>query len=160
MTGSRRAYLLNQLREMPDFLERTFLGMPQRLLTRVPVKDNSPLIEHLWHVRDCESDLYAPRITRVLGEVRPRLEPMDVSGWPTERSYHLRDGDQAIREFAELRSGLVERLATVTDDALERTGIRYDGSEADVHFLVEQLVDHDRDHRWRMCLILREAAEG
>jgi hypothetical protein len=26
----------------------------------MPTNDRSPLIEHLWHVRDCESDLYSP----------------------------------------------------------------------------------------------------
>jgi hypothetical protein len=160
MTGFRRDYLLNQLREMPGFLERAFLDMPQHLLSKAPAKDNSPLLEHLWHVRDCESDLYGPRIMRVLTEARPRIEPMDVSGWPVERSYDQRDGNQAIREFVELRSSLADHLETVTDTAFERTGIRYDGSEADVYFLIEQLVDHDRDHRWRMCAILREAAEG
>ncbi|MEQ5841878.1 DinB family protein [Paraburkholderia acidicola] len=158
MTTTRRAYVLNQLREMPDFLERAFLGMPRHLLTRVSANDHSPLIEHLWHVRDCESDLYGPRIERVLAEVGPRLEPMDVSGWPAERRYDLRDGDQAVREFIELRSRLVAQLETVADINFERTGIRHDGSEADVYFLIEQLADHDRDHRWRMCSILKEAA--
>jgi len=84
---------------------------------------------------------------------------MDVSGWPVERRYDQRDGDRAIREFVELRFRLADHLETVTDSAFERTGIRYDESEVDVYFLIEQLVDHDRDHRWRMCAILREAAE-
>jgi hypothetical protein len=159
-TEFQRTCLLNQLREMPGFLERAFLGVPQRLLTKAPGKDNSPLLEHLWHMRDCESDLYGPRIMRVLTESRPQIVPMDVSGWPVERGYDLRDGDQAIQEFAELRISLVNHLETLPEAAFERTGIRYDGSEVDVYFLIEQLVDHDRDHRWRMCAILREAAEG
>jgi len=160
MTETRRAYCLNQLREMPDFLERTFLGMSKDLLLRAPEKDNSPLIEHLWHMRDCESDLYAPRIRRVLTETRPRLEPVDVSAWPTERQYHLREGDQAVREFIDLRLSLIRQLEAVTRIEFERTGVRHDGSDADVYFLIEQLADHDRDHRWRMCAILREAAES
>ncbi|CAM2146213.1 DinB-like domain-containing protein [Pararobbsia alpina] len=160
MTNFKQSMLLNQLREMPHFLEQAFLGASSVLLTRIPTNDSSPLIEHLWHVRDCESDLYSPRILRVINEVRPRLNPVDVSAWPVERGYHLRAGDQAIREFSSLRLGLVQQLEEAPELALDRVGVRFDDSEVDVYFLIEQLVDHDRDHRWRMSAILREIAEN
>lgn len=160
MTNYKQSLLLNQLREMPDFLKRAFLGTSSALLTRMPTNDRSPLIEHLWHVRDCESDLYSPRILRVINETRPHLDPVDVSAWPIERGYHLRNGDGAIQEFSDLRQDLVRQLDATPEFAFARVGIRYDGSEVDVYFLIEQLVDHDRDHRWRMSAILREIAES
>jgi hypothetical protein len=122
------------------------------------VHDTSPLIEHLWHMRDCESDLYGPRIERVLKD-RPDIVPMDVSGWPVERGYQSRDGNQAIEEFGAFRHRLIETLRTTELSAFERFGIRYDGSEIDVYSLAEQLADHDRDHRWRTCAILCEYLE-
>jgi hypothetical protein len=141
---------------MPVFLEKAFTGMSRELLVRIPAHDTSPLIEHLWHVRDCESDLYGPRIERVVNEDRPNIVPMDVSGWAVERGYHSRDGNQAIEEFGALRHRLIETLRTTELSSFKRLGIRYDGSEIDVYSLAEQLADHDRDHRWRMCAILRE----
>jgi hypothetical protein len=159
MSSTQHLHLLNQLAEMPVFLEKAFAGMSRELLVRMPAHDNSPLIEHLWHLKDCESDLYGPRIERVLNEDRPTLLPMDVSGWPVERGYHSRDGDEAIQAFTALRLKLIEQLRDTELASFERVGVRTDGHEVGVYRLAEQLADHDRDHRWRMSAILREYLE-
>jgi hypothetical protein len=153
----KQAYssLLNQLEEMPAFLEKTAASLPNEWLVRRPEKDNSPLLEHLWHIRDCDSDLYALRIRRVLQEDKPYLEPVDVSVWPESRNYIKRNGGLALAEFVELRAGLVKELREVSQDALARVGVRADGSEINVLGLIEQLAEHDRDHRWRITAILR-----
>ena len=137
MSSTQHLHLLNQLAEMPVFLEKAFAGMSRELLVRMPTHDNSPLIEHLWHLKDCESDLYGPRIERVLDEDRPTLLPMDVSGWPTERGYHSRDGDQAIEEFTALRHKLIGQLRTTELSSFERLGVRGDGKEVGVYRLAE-----------------------
>lgn len=109
----KQAYsrLLSQLEEMPAFLQRSAVALPSELLQRVPEKDNMPLVEHVWHVRDCDSDLYALRIRRVLQEDKPFLDPVDVGVWPESRNYRSRDGDLAISEFAELRLAWFESFA-------------------------------------------------
>ena len=154
LPAALRASLLNQLAEMPAFLERTLGALPPPLLLRQPVNDAFPLIEHLWHVRDCDPDLYALRIRQVLREERPRLEPVDVGAWYGERRYRERPGAQAIAEFAALRAGLVAELAALDDGELARVGVRADGREIDVLGLVEQIAEPDRDHRWRIAAIL------
>jgi hypothetical protein len=153
----KQAYssLLSQLEEMPAFLEKSATSLPSSWLTRQPEKDNSPLVEHLWHIRDCDSDLYALRIRRVLKEDKPYLEPVDVSVWPESRNYLQRNGDLAVTEFIELRASLVRELREVGQEALARTGIRADGSEINVLGLIEQLAEHDRDHRSRIAAVLR-----
>jgi hypothetical protein len=159
MTSSPKAHLLTQLGEMPEFLEKSFLGLSRELLLKPPATDNLSLLEHLWHTRDCESDLYIPRIAGVLTEEHYRLTPLEIGHWPSERQYKLRDGDQAIREFGELRRDLIARLQATPDEAFSRTGRRRDDSEVDAYSLIEYLLEHDRDHRWRMCALLRECAE-
>jgi len=149
------ASLLSQLAEMPAFLQHALAGLPADLLQRLPESDKSPLLEHLWHIRDCESDLYGLRIHRVLSESRPNLEPVDVEHWPSERGYLQRDGDTAIAEFVALRSKLISDLRQLEEPSISRIGIRFDGTETNILGLVEQLADHDRDHRWRIAAILR-----
>ena len=149
------ASLLNQLAEMPPFLQHALAGLPTGLLQRSVEIDKSPLLEHLWHIRDCESDLYGFRIHRVLRESRPNLEPVEVGHWPTERGYLQRNGDTAIAEFAALRNELISALGRLDAPTLSRVGIRIDGTEINILGLVEQLADHDRDHRWRIAAILR-----
>ena len=153
----RQAYanLLDQLAEMPAFLERTMASLPPDLLLRMPAGDPFPLIEHLWHIRDCDPDLYALRIRKVLREDRPLLEPVDVGAWYAERSYRERSGDQAIAEFASLRAELIAELEPLEEHALARVGIRADGSEVNVLGIARQMSEHDRDHRWRIASIIR-----
>jgi hypothetical protein len=148
--------LLLQLEEMPQFLQRSVASLPADVLTRHPKNDKSPLIEHLWHVRDCDSDLYALRIRRVLHEDRPFLTPVDVAVWPEQRNYMARNGDIAIAQFLELRTDLVAELKATDHQALARVGNRADGTDINVLGLIEQMAEHDRDHRWRIAAILRD----
>jgi hypothetical protein len=118
MNQSSFSSLLTQLGEMPDFLEQSLAGMPKDILLRQPSEDKSPLIEHLWHIRDCDFELYGLRIQRVLREEKPALEPVDVDEWVQTRSYPLRNGDQAIEEFRAYRVNLIAELASLTSDQL------------------------------------------
>ena len=139
---------------MPVFLERTLALLPSDMLQRPPVEDRFPLIAHLWHLRDCDPDLYALRIRKVLREECPALVPVDVGAWYVDRRYRERSGRQATSEFAKLRVDLVEEPKTLDECDLARVGVRADGSEISVQGLIEQLAEHDRDHRWRIASIL------
>jgi DinB superfamily len=154
------ASLLSQLAEMPLFLQHSLAGLPTELLQCLPENDKSPLLEHLWHIRDCESDLYGLRIHQVLREPRPNLEPVEVGHWPAERGYLKRDGKTAIAEFAALRNELISELSQLEEPSISRVGIRFDGTEINILGLVEQVADHDRDHRWRIAAILRSFGGG
>lgn len=156
MTDTRRAYLIEQLAEMPRFLAEVFQGMPREHLTRAPEEDNLSLIEHLWHIRDCESGLYYPRIVQALDDDKPALWPMpDIGSWPLERAYSQRDGDDAIREFATLRQQLIGRLRDLEPSQFERVSVGQNGATYNVYDLLEHLADHDRDHRWRMAVLVK-----
>lgn len=153
----RQAYesILAELAEMPLFLERVFTGLSPEYLHRLPDDDSSPLLEHLWHVRDCDVDLYGARIDAVLAEDRPTLAGVDVNAWPAARHYMQRSADVAVAEFAVLRRQLIARLAELDEAALSRTGVHFTGTPMNVLGIIEQLAAHDRDHRWRIAAILR-----
>lgn len=146
--------LIHALLEMPAYLESCYPQLPDRLLRATPAHDNMPLLEHLWHVRDCESDLYAPRIRRTLAEDRPFLEPMEVAHWPAERGYRDRAAPPALAEFGSLRRALVEQLCDCTAAQLARTALRVDNRVSSVVDLIGELLDHDRDHRVRIAAML------
>ncbi len=147
--------LIAQLTEMPLFLSRTFASTPVALLLKTSTCDTMPLIEHLWHLRDCDSDLYALRIRRVLLEDRTTLEGVDVGVWPRERNYLASVGVQAVAEFCAMRQLLIEELKPLSENSLARVGVRFDGREINLLGLIEQLAEHDRHHRRRMATILR-----
>ena len=147
--------LLEQLAEMPVFLRRTLAGLSREALLRQPENDHSPLLEHLWHTKDCDTDLYGLRIRRMLAEDRPPLEPVDDGAWREDHGYDLRQGDDAIAEFERERAALIDQLKALGPESLARVGIRADGSEITVLGVIEQLAAHDQDHRWRVAAILR-----
>jgi hypothetical protein len=151
--------VLGQLAEMPAFFRRTLAGLSREVLLRPPRNDRSPLLEHLWHTRDCDTDLYGLRIRRILAEDRPLLEPVDVGAWREARGYDSRAGDQAIAEFEVERAKLMNDLKSLGPAQLKRVGVRADGFEVSVLSVIEQLAEHDQDHRWRVTAILREFAE-
>jgi hypothetical protein len=155
MDDSLYSALLDQLAEMPVFLRRTLAGLPREALLRMPQNDKSHLLEHLWHTRDCETDLYGLRIRQILAEDRPYLEPVDVGAWLEDHAYESREGDPAIAEFEHERARLIGELKAVDADGLKRLGRRADGSEISVFGVIQQLAAHDQDHRWRVTAILR-----
>lgn len=146
--------LIRALLEMPAYLEACYPLIPDALLRGPSTQDKMPLIEHLWHVRDCESDLYAPRIRRTLAEDRPYLEPMAVSHWPEERGYLARAVQPALAEFGSMRRTLVDLLMACTPEQLARQALRVDDRVCSVTDLIGELLDHDRDHRVRIAAML------
>jgi hypothetical protein len=157
MHSNAAKYLINSLLEMPEFMDRAFKDLPAGLLTSIPECDKSPIVEHAWHMRDCESELYGMRIRKVLSEDAPYLEPISVEHWPDERGYLSKPIEQATREFRSLRENLVEHLKSAPETALQRVGTRIDGRRSTAIDLVAELLEHDQDHRKRVVAILARA---
>ena len=156
MNSAASTVLVTSLLEMPSFMENAFRDLKPEHLTGLPANDKSPLAEHVWHVRDCEEELYAPRIREVLVEENPYIEPMSVSHWPAERGYLAKPVEQAIREFRALREDLVRLLRAAPADALDRSCRRSDGRSSSVADLIGELLEHDQDHRVRIAAILAQ----
>jgi hypothetical protein len=146
--------LMQALLEMPAYLEAVYPHLPNHLLRSPSTQDKMPLLEQLWHVRDCESDLYAPRIRRTLVEDRPFLEPMAVGHWPEERGYLARAVHPALAEFTSMRRALVDELMACTPEQLARSALRAGDRVCSVVDLIAELLDHDRDHRIRIAAML------
>jgi DinB superfamily len=156
MNSSASTILVTSLLEMPSFMDSAFSDLKPEQLTVLPPKDKAPLAEHVWHVRDCEEELYAPRIRRVLIEENPYIEPMSVSHWPVERGYLAKPANQVTREFRALRENLVRLLRAAPAEAFDRRCRRSDGRSSSVADLIGELLEHDQDHRVRIAAILAQ----
>jgi hypothetical protein len=156
-----RAHLCARLQEMPSFVEAALAQLPSELLVRVPECDRSPLLEHAWHLRDCDEDLYAMRIRRAVAEDHPFLEPMEISHWVQQRAYMSRPIGEALAQFREGRARLVAQVGEFSQEQFHRLAKRGDGSSSTVMALIGELLAHDQDHRLRMSAILASyAARG
>ncbi len=156
-----RSHLCASLAEMPPFLEAALAHLPTDALVRTPLNDRSPLLEHAWHIRDCDEDLYAMRIRRAVVEDLPYLEPMDIGHWLQERAYMSRPISDALAQFKQGRARLVDAINQLNRAQLLRLAKRGDGSESTVLALIGELLAHDQDHRLRISAILSGyAAQG
>jgi hypothetical protein len=145
-----RAHICASLLEMPSFVEAALAQLPSELLVRAPHCDRSPLLEHAWHLRDCDEDLYAMRIRRAIAEEQPFLEPMDISHWVEQRAYMSRPIGEAMAQFREGRTRLVAQVSEFGQEQFLRLAKRGDGSSSTVMALIGELLSHDQDHRLRI----------
>jgi len=150
--------LLAQFAEMPAFLAAACARLPREMLLAQPRNDLSPLAEHAWHLRDCETLLYAHRIDQMLAHEHPPLPAVFVKEWIVAHGYFTRPVHDAVTGFAAARAAFVERLRRFTPAELARSGVRADGKPYTVAAVVEEMAAHDRDHRQRICAILADYA--
>ena len=154
MSNSSYTILIDQLAETPRFFRKTLFGLPLDLMRRKAEGDNLHLQGHLWHVLDCDTDLYGLRIRRILSEHQPQLVPVDVGAWPAARGYDDRNGDDAITAFETERAQLIASLQSLSTEQIQRVGVRADQSEISVLGVVQQLLEHDQEHQRRIAAIL------
>ena len=91
---------MSELREMPDFLEASFGGMPAIEAAEPGPNGAFSPVEHCWHLADLEHEGYAARIRRLREESNPRLADFDGTRIARERNYKslsLSDGIAAFR---------------------------------------------------------------
>jgi len=120
--------------------------LPETLLNRLSPHDSLTLLEHLWHVYDCNRDLYNLCIYRALDKDHPAFDGVDVSVWPSERRYR----EQTVQAA---RTALLERLAGLDAAGFARPArLLMTNRDTNVRELCEMLADHD--HRWRMGAML------
>jgi len=150
--------LLTQFAEMPAFVASACARLPREMLLAQPRNDRSPLAEHAWHLFDCERLLYAARIDAMLARDEPVLEPVFVKEWIIAHGYFTRPVHDAVTGFCTARAAFVERLRKFGPAELARTGTRTDGKAYSVAAVIEEMAEHDRDHRQRMVAILADYA--
>lgn len=150
--------LLGQFAEMPAFLASACARLPREMLLAQPRNDVCPLAEHAWHLRDCETLLYAHRIDAMLSDDHPTLPQVFVKEWIVAHGYFTRPVHDAVTGFAAARATFVERLRGFGAAELARSGVRGDGKPYTVAAVVEEMAAHDRDHRQRIVAILADFA--
>jgi hypothetical protein len=103
------------------------------------------LVEILPHLRDWERIL-GERVRRVLEEDAPSFEDHDDSLWAIEHGYRDQDPREALREFVDLRTALVERLESLTPGEWQRVAVLPRQGRVTLHWMLDRFCDHDTKH--------------
>ena len=144
--------LLNELEGMPQELERAVRLVPGERLGWKPASwggvpgETFSAIEHVCHLRDIERDGYQVRVRRLLDESHPSLVSLDGYEIARERRYESTDLDEALSEFRRARTITVERLGSVSEAQLARSGDFAEYGRVTLRALVHYLRSHDQQH--------------
>jgi len=122
LSDNARDALLQALEDMPQHLEREFLGLTAEQ-TRCPGPDGvfSP-VEQVWHLADLERAGFGSRIERLLSEPEPTLPDFDGAAVAAARHYRSLSLAAGLAAFREARQRNLTRLRTVAAADWNRSG--------------------------------------
>jgi transcriptional regulator with XRE-family HTH domain len=131
---------------MPARLKATVATVPQAAWRTRPAGGGFSLLEHVCHLRDIDGDGYRLRVERMLTETRPSLPDIDGDALAKQRDYLSQDLPAALAAFTATRLDIVVRLAKLTPEQRQRTGLMGGTMEITIDGLVEAMTAHDSEH--------------
>jgi transcriptional regulator with XRE-family HTH domain len=140
--GARVAMLGAMPAKVKDFVAR----IGEHAIRSRPASGMFSLLEHVCHLRDIDSDGYRVRLHRMLTEQQPSLDDIDGDRLAKERDYQSQDLVPALAAFTAARLEIVARLAKLTPEERQRTGLMAGTREITIEGLAEAMMAHDSAH--------------
>lgn len=139
------------IRDVPRIIRENTAGWPE-VLDRADVRERPD--DHTWspleygaHVRDVHRKM-AERLALMLAEDAPTFPNWDQDATAVEDRYGEQDPAVVARELRESADHAAEAFAAVPDAALQRTGLRSDGSAFTVATLATYYAHDPVHHLW------------
>lgn len=138
---SRRIVLLQALVTAPVDLQRLLTDLPPALAEQRSGESWS-LIEIVNHLVDVEGR-YRERLQQVVREERPRLQRIlpPVAGYASHEQLH-----ELLQQFSGAREETIAFLKPLPAAAWRRHATHPGWGPSSFYLLVQQLVNHDREH--------------
>lgn len=130
---------------MPAKLKDIVARLPRETWRRKPANGGFSLLEHVCHLRDIDADGYGVRLERMLKEERPILVDLDGDALAKERDYQSQDVVEALSGFTAARREIAARLAKVTPEERQRSGLMA-GRDITIEELAGIMLTHDSEH--------------
>ncbi|MDQ3541541.1 MAG: DinB family protein [Chloroflexota bacterium] len=133
------------LAAVPDELARLLADRSQEELSQASQDGGWGIVEILPHFLDWERVIRS-RVDRILAEDTPELEEHDDSLWAIEHDYSSQNPQTALAAFRNERLALVNLLEALDDAAWNRGGILPKHGGITLHWLLNNVCDHDARH--------------
>jgi uncharacterized damage-inducible protein DinB len=125
------------------------LGEAQR--RRRPAPGEWCLNEILAHLLHVETELFLPRLRRMLAEDHPRLPAFSPEPWARERDHSLEAFDESLAAFERARAETIAFLRALPDAARERLGVSGFFGPLTLQQYATHIADHDIEHLAQMA---------
>ncbi len=148
--------LLQGLAATPDRLEALVRDADDNALDAAPEGEWSARTV-LAHLRDDEFMVMRLRLERMTVEDHPTLAPFDEKAWAASRWQGRDTVDELLADFRLQREASMMILRRLEADDWKRTGTQPEYGAFDVHWWVEQGLEHDETHVAQISAVLAKA---
>jgi hypothetical protein len=139
--------LIESLEAMPEFIRTLTKGLSTAELKKKPSEKEFSVLEHVWHLRDIESEGYSVRIKKLLSEKRPVLDDIDGGKLAVERGYNNLDFVEGLKAFTRARRDNIRSIKGLTLEQLYCNGIFKDAAPITLERVLQMMREHDEVHR-------------
>ena len=141
-----RKYLIDEaLSATPGIITRFCKGIPEHIADQNQGPDYFTLREVLAHLADWEP-IWLERIQRIVQEDSPVLPNIDEGEMAELNGYTTTPVEVSLEKFATGRAALTAYLASLPNDAFERSGIRPEVGTITVKDIATLVLAHDTYH--------------
>ena len=141
-----RKYLIDEaLSATPGIITRFCKGIPEHIADQNQGPDYFTLREVLAHLADWEP-IWLERIQRIVQEDIPVLPNIDEGEMAELNGYATTPVEVSLEKFATGRAALTAYLASLPNDAFERSGIRPEVGTITVKDIATLVLAHDTYH--------------
>ena len=120
------------------------LSAPQ--YQQAPAINEWSLTEIFCHLRDVEAEVNLLRVQKILQEENIFVPGIDSDRWAEERQYNRQDGAQALTDFTQSRTRLLELLTTMPPQNWQRPFRHAIFGPTDLREMMSFIATHDRTH--------------
>lgn len=131
--------------ETADRLARLFADHTDKQARQRPFRGKWTPLEILGHFVDAEWS-FAWRIRTVLGDERPRIEPMDQERWVAVQAFNEQQPGELLEDFAALRRINLRLWRAMTPEQLQRFGVHQQRGKESLDTMQVMLAGHDLSH--------------
>jgi carbonic anhydrase/acetyltransferase-like protein (isoleucine patch superfamily) len=148
--------ILGTLGESVEWVETRLTKHGDARFRAAPGPERWSALQVLCHLRDCDSDVYLPRLERVLTEDQPAVPALDMT--QQESRYHTESPRPALEAWRSARARLLARLAPLRPAEWARTGVHSMYGAYPLADMVRYWTEHDLGHRRQIADALGEFA--
>ena len=144
------ADLAAALAAAPGRLRAVGAGLDEAERGRRPAPGAWSLNETMAHLLHVETEVFQPRLRRILAEDHPRLSPFSPDGWAAERDRSVEPFDETLKAFEWARAATLDFLRGLPTGAHERVGLSGFFGPVTLAQYATHIADHDIEHLAQM----------
>lgn len=148
------AQILDVLAQTPARVAAALERAGAAAFARRPGEGRWSALEVLAHLRDCDAEVYRPRVGRVLAEAFPAIADVPVHEWPGPRGYAALDPAAVLAEWRAQRDAAVDELSALGPAAWSRPFVHEIRGAMTLADQVRHWADHDLAHRRQIAAAL------